>query len=126
MTELLRMRPMDKNVKNASPVFIVTRDGADYNEDGIQYVRNEIKSQFQETNNLLVYTGPGINMTNVLKTQLEKNKSSYLVLSMKTGIIFIPRQCNEDIIKNLTSVPKEDPNATSWEILMDSCHQEIY
>ena len=126
MIELLRMHPTGKNIKNAVPTYIVTRDGSDYSDEGIQYVQNEVKSQFQEETDLLIYTGPGVNMPNVLKSQLEKNKNAYIVLSMKTGIIFIPRQCNEDIIKAFNIVSEEDDKATSWEVLMELCHQEVY
>lgn len=126
MIELLRMHPMGDNPRKATPVYIVTRNGSDYTNKGLCYVEDEIKDQFQEENELVAYTGPGLNYLKVLKAQLEKHPDAYCVLSYDKGIMFFPKECNQQIVDNLIKVYAQNPKENSWAILMMMINQEPY
>lgn len=126
MIELLRMHPTGKNPKDATPVFVVTRNGSDYIDEGLKYIKDTLKELFQEENDLIIYTGSGLNVLKILKAQFEKHLDAYCVLSYNEGVMFFPRKCNKQIIENLTTVHEENPKENAWNVLMQMIERKPY
>ena len=125
MLDLINMHPDGKNIKDAASVYIVTKNGSDYTHEGIDHVRKSIRENFNETKPLTVFTGQAINSPKLLKDRLRADTRSYVVLSTNEDIIFIPRKNNYAICENIDEKLAYDPDVTSWEILMESCKQNI-
>lgn len=124
--ELMQVHPLNGDMKNADHIYILTRNGSDYNHEGLEYIENTIREAFETKNNLVAYTGIAVNNPKVLKANLEKWPDSYVVISTRDDVLFLPPFANPDICANIDEKLAEKPDATSWEILMESCKQEIY
>ncbi len=126
MIDLMQIHPTGNDIARAIPVFIITKHGSDYTEDGIQYVKQSIKDNFGESRELAIITGLAVNSPKVLRGRLQARPESYVVLSTKNDIIFIPNHNNQTICNNIDERLATKPKATSWEILMETCKQELY
>ena len=126
MLELINMHPDEKDPKHAMSIYIITRNGSDYNDEGITYVRESIKEHGDERP-MNIFTGMALNSPKMLKDRLSNDAcAAYTVLSTKDDVIFIPGKNNHSICDNIDEILPHKPDATSWEILMESCKQEIY
>ncbi len=126
MLELLQIHPTGKDIKTAVPVYIITKTGSDYTDEGIAYIKEQLEHHFNEKRDFAMYTGLAINKSSFLKDRLKNNMDSYVVLSTKENVIFVPQTGNEDICHNIDESITEKKDETTWEILMKSCHQELY
>ena len=129
MLDLIRIHAEQKDINNAIPVFIITKNGSDYNDKGIDFVKNTIKKDLKETGNLAVMTGKIINRPEMLRNRLKSRPESYVVLSTRDNVIFIPKEANDSICENIDEKindPKSKKHPSTWEILMESCKQELY
>ncbi len=121
--ELIQMQPTGKTpITQCIPVFIITKEGKSYNAEGIKFVKDGIEKHFNVHNDLVIYSGIGINDAKTLATFIEQKTNSYVILSTKDDVVFIPQNNNKHICYNL----REQPDKPSWEILMESCHLELY
>ena len=121
--ELIQMQPTGKTpITQCTPVFIITKEGKSYNAEGIKFVKDGIEKHFNIHNDLVIYSGIGINDAKTLATLIEQKTNSYVILSTKDDVVCIPQDNNEHICYNL----KEQPDKSSWEILMESCHLKTY
>lgn len=103
-------------------VYIITREGRAYNDKGLHYVGSVMKEQYNvDFNDIEFNSGTAFNRPQTLAAQLKKHENAYIVLSTARNTIFIPKDCNETTIENLTN----NPDMTSWEILMAMCNEEI-
>lgn len=125
MLELVNIHPADHDMENAVPVYIITRTGSDYNKNGIDHIRKSLAKHFNENRELNIFTGKALNDPKLLRSRLRTNPESYIVLSTKDDIIFIPKEGNEAIYNNLEEKLAEK-DITSWKVIMQSCKREIY
>ena len=121
--DLVQIQPTGKTpIKQCTPVFIISKEGKSYNPEGIQYVKDSIEERFDIHSDLAIYTGIALNNTNVLVKFIEENPNSYIVLSTREQVVFLPKQVNQDICLDLRDYPDE----SSWELLMKMCRLELY
>ena len=124
MQELLYMHPTSDNIQNAIPVYILTETGTDYIEEGIHYMKDLIKKEYNDQNEFVMYTGPILNKPSFLKDRLEKdinaNTSSYVVLSTEDDIIIISPEDNQNICDDINKY-KNYSRKTTWSIIKDNC-----
>lgn len=113
-------------IEDNTSVFILTREGKPYTDEGIKYIRESLKNMFNVTNDLSIYTGIGINEPKVLTELIHTTKNPYIVLSHKDGVGFFPVDANEEICETLIEDHESSPNMTSWQIIMKNCKLEVY
>jgi len=118
--ELINIQVTNKNTltKNNTSVFVLTRDNKIYTSEGINYIRESLKEEFDVTNDLSIFTGIGINMPTVLAKLIKTSNTSYVVLSHKDGIGFFPATANDVICETLLEGHNTNPDMTSWQIIM--------
>ena len=106
----------------ATQVYIITKEGRAYNDDGLHYVGGVMKKEFGvDFNDIEFNSGAAFNKPELLARQLEKHEDAYLVVSTSDDVIFIPKTVNPQIVNNL----RENPEETSWRILVYSCNGTI-
>ncbi len=121
--ELINIQPTGKTpINKAIPVYIITKEGKNYNDEGMQFIKDGLKNHFGINEDLAIYTGVGLNDASVLSTLLRKKSNAYIVLATKEKVGFIPQDVNETICLNLD----DNKNISSWEVLMRSCELEPY
>ena len=120
--ELIAIQPTGKTpITESVQVYIITREGKSFNEEGLKFIQNGLKEHFGINTDLAIYTGIGLNSPKVLTKLLKNNPNAYIILSMKDQIGFFPQDINDKLCLNF----KNHPNESSWEILMRSCEKEI-
>ena len=126
MNELMMVHPLNDDMTDAEHIYILTKDGSDYNQEGLEYVESVIRESFDTKMPLVAFTGVALNSPKTLKACLEKHPGAYVVTSTKDDVLFLPPRVNPDICANLDELLAEDSNITSWEVLMKSCKCELY
>ena len=102
----------------ATQVYIITEEGRAYNDKGLRFVGSAMKERFDVGfNDIEFNSGAAFNKPELLAGQLEKHEDAYLVVSTREDIIVIPKEENPAMCHNL----RENPDETSWNILMYSC-----
>ena len=118
MIEMMNIHPTGDDIKTATPVYVITKDGSDYTQDGINYIKNSLEKEFNETNDIKVITGQALNSPNVLKKLLLNNMRAYIVISTEDDVIFIPPDINQNVYANLKEAVTRKLEFTSWELLL--------
>ena len=104
----------------STQVYIITKEGRVYSDEGLRYVGSVMKRKFNvDFFDIEFNAGKAFNRPTLLARQLEKHEDAYVVISTAEGIIFLPKSENETICFNL----RENPDKTSWEILMRGCSE---
>lgn len=102
----------------STQVYIITEEGRSYNDKGLHVLGSAMKERFGvDFNDIEFNSGTAFNKPELLAKQLEKHEDAYLVVSTKEDIIIIPKTENPAMCHNL----RENPDETSWNILMCSC-----
>ena len=76
-------------IKDNATVFIVTRDGVPYSEEGIEYIQESLKELFNVTKNLTIYTGKSLNKPKIFLEYITREKEIYIVLSYTILILLL-------------------------------------
>ena len=125
MIDMMKIHPTGDDIKSATPVYVITKNGSDYTQEGIDYIKTSLEKEFNETNDINVITGQSLNSPNVLKKMLLGNMRAYIVLSTKDDVIFIPPDSNDKIYANLKEAMENKMNLSSWEILVLSIQPQL-
>ncbi len=102
-------------VKKYHEIYILTREGKEYSEEGCYYVENMIREKTNDQCEFIYSMGAVYNDTKHMKECLINNLDSYVVISMKTGIGIIFGDLLVDFNERLTKAE----NKTSWEVAVD-------
>ncbi len=117
--------PNDPIGDNAA-VFIVTRDGVSYSEEGIEYIQESLKELFNVTKNLTIYTGKSLNKPKIFLEYITYKKETYVVLSHKDNIEFVSSTSIDRLYEAIEEGHEERPELTTWQIMMLSGNLELY
>ena len=104
-----------KETKQMSNVYIITKEGKEYNPEGIAHIMTRIRKDHNDESEINIMQGQIINNPNVLADFLNDDpKNSYIFVSHNKGIDLI--HTNDDIHATIDLL--KDKKATSWSILM--------
>ena len=91
-------------------VYILTREGRGYTEEGCDYIRNMIVNDYNDESQLVFAMGSVYNDGEYLKALLEERPDSYVVVSTACNIFVVAGENLRDLAEHLC---KEE---TSWEM----------
>ena len=98
-------------------VYILTKEGRQYTDEGKKYLLKIIREQMHEKNDLTFCQGKVYNDPAFLAADLEKHPDAYVAISSERGIDLIYADNIDVLIDNL----KAYPNDTSWQTAMAPC-----
>lgn len=97
-------------------IYILTREGRAYTEEGIRYLTESMSRDYNITGKLRFIQGGDYNNPEYLVQLLDKAENTpVIVLSTKDSIITLT---GEHDIKTVKKVLLENPDRTSWESLI--------
>ena len=95
-------------------VYILTKNGSYYNDEGCEYVVDKI-AEMGEEREILLKMGDTYNQPKHLIKELKEIGDAYIVLSNKQiSLIY-----GEDNMKAVCAALADYPNKTSWETLTE-------
>ena len=96
-------------------VYILTKEGRTYSTEGLNYVKNQIETNYNITDELLFNQGAvHNNATQFVETLKNEKTTPVIALSTNDGIAIFTGEHNiNTAITHLT----ENPNTSSWETL---------
>ena len=103
-------------IKNA---YIITKEGRKFNQKGIDYVLDTIRTKFNDTSEIYINQGKVFNDKKVLSDLISKNPEvNYIVVAQNPGTALIHDV--DDIKKAIYFLNQpEYKNSTVWEVLTD-------
>ena len=105
---------MAETTKKKTRVFIITKNGKAYNNEGLNYIRNALSEDYGENDDMEFLAGETYNNVRHLKKEIGKTGTKpYIVLSRDDGITFFGPKGMDKIKSNLSYYDDK----TSWEIL---------
>lgn len=100
---------------NTNRVFILTKEGRGYSDEGLKAIANDLKVTYNEKNPLMYTMGQDCNSFDYLKKNVKHR--NYIAVSLKKGI----RYFTEEALDFLLSEMEKDPTENTWEIAKDIC-----
>jgi hypothetical protein len=104
-------------MEKTANVFIITKEGRSYSDEGLNYVTDVLKKYFNVTDELIFCMGFEYNDPKFLCQELKQNPDSYIVISRSDGIQFLPTKDVSVACQMLTDHPDE----SSWELFVKYC-----
>ena len=101
-------------------VYIVTKQGKTYNDEGVEYVLDCIRNTFHDYSDVHLFEGPLHNTPSVLADFLKDDPGhSYVFISHNKGIEIMYRP---DSINRYIEIleANTDENETSWTLIMEA------
>lgn len=108
--------------ENTFMVAILTKTGATFNEEGVDFVQNWLSEQYPELKDraIIAMMGEMVYKPNKLATMLEANPDMFIVMSYNGGEYISMVQYDADhavpVIKMLREVAEENPDEISWNV----------
>ena len=116
---------LDKSISKAKKpqqVYIITKQGKNYTEEGMKYVKEQLEKRYNEKNELIFFAGTEYNKPKNLLAALKDNNNAYVIVSFDEGIAYFPKTDIPLICKNMQLAVDNNYDDTSWEILMESAN----
>ena len=95
--------------------YILTKNGNEYSDEGIQFLLNIIRNEKQDYSNILLYQGQLYNDPAFFAKELRKNPDSYVFISHAHGIELIGNTNIPILIENLEANPEQSSWYTALE-----------
>lgn len=90
-------------------IYILTREGRDYTQDGYEYVENMIREDYNEEADVTFAVGSVYNGGEYFKKLLQEKPDSYVVVSTSQNIFVVCQKNIQSLIHDLND------EETSWE-----------
>ena len=89
-------------------VYILTREGREYTEEGCDYVRSMISDNYNDDDQFIFAMGSVYNNGKYLKELLEEKPDSYVAVSTSQNIFIVSHENIQSLIMDLND------EETSW------------
>lgn len=91
-------------------VYILTEEGKEFSKDGCDLIKNMIKVNFKDEDELTFSMGAVYNRPSHLKSELEKHPDCYIAVSTANGLHVL---CGDNV-KETILILGDSPNKSSW------------
>lgn len=103
-------------------VYILTQKGLGYTDEGLAFISESIRKDFEDFSDLRFCMGIAYNNANLLRKELERHSDAYVVISHRNGMEIISERDFDILIEGLI----HDTTVSSWSVAYGIFTNEPY